>query len=100
MEQFKNRWGIRSNFQAAIILLVFAINGSLSVAISEPVLSITGISETTHHTIVYWAVKIALTLIAYQVSLLMIGTIFGQGEFFWNFTKKMFGFNKSQKVKG
>ena len=36
MKKLKEKWGIKSNFQLVIILIVFAITGSTSAAISGP----------------------------------------------------------------
>ena len=38
MKRLKEKWGITSNFQLVIIFIVFAITGSVSAAISGPVI--------------------------------------------------------------
>ena len=35
LEKLKNKWGIESNFQVIIILIVFAITGSSAAKISD-----------------------------------------------------------------
>jgi hypothetical protein len=89
MEKLKQRWGIDSNFQILIIFLVFAINGSLAVYITNPVTDFIGISKETTNPLFYWPVRILVIFIVYQVTLVIVGTIFGQKKFFWNMEKKM-----------
>ena len=89
MEKLKQRWGIESNFQIVIIFLVFAINGSLAVYIADPVTNFIGISKETTLPLIYWPVRIIVVFIVYQVTLVIVGTLFGQKKFFWNMEKKM-----------
>jgi hypothetical protein len=89
MEKLKQRWGIDSNFQILIIILVFAINGSLAVYITNPVIDFIGLSKETTNPLLYWPVRILVIFIIYQITLVIVGTIFGQKKFFWNMEKKM-----------
>lgn len=89
MEKLKKRWGLTSNFQAVVILIVFAITGSTAAFIAKPILSYLGIERGVMNPILYWVLYIVLILPVYKVILLCIGTLFGQREFFWNFVKKM-----------
>lgn len=88
MKKLKQRWGIESNLQLAIIFIVFAITGSSSAWVSKPVCLWLGIVEEDFGN---WFVLIRLLIIfpLYQVLLVAIGTLFGQFTFFWNFEKKM-----------
>lgn len=88
MEKFKERWGITSNFQLIIILIVFSITGSASVFVSRPVIKLIGITKENLHWTLYWPLFIIIAFFSYQIMLVIIGTIFGQKEFFWNFEKK------------
>ena len=97
MEKLKQRWNIESNFQIVVIFLVFAVNGSLSVALAKPIMSFIGISIESTNLIVFWAIRVLLMFVVYQVLLVVIGTLAGQHEFFWNMEKKMLsriGFKK------
>lgn len=88
METFKERWGIKSNLQLAIIFVVFAITGSASAWLSKPFCFWLGIvKEDLEH----WFTPVRLLLIfpIYQVLLVAIGFLFGQYKFFWAFEKKM-----------
>lgn len=88
MKKLKQRWGIESNLQLAIIFIVFAVTGSTSAWVSKPVCFWLGIVEEDFGN---WFVLIRLLIIfpLYQVLLVAIGTLFGQFTFFWNFEKKM-----------
>lgn len=89
MASLKERWGITSNFQMVIILFVFAITGSTSAYITRPVLAMIGITKETLNPFVYWPLSLILILPVYKIMLIIIGTLFGQHKFFWNFVKKM-----------
>jgi|SRR5690554_2434442 len=89
MNRLKEKWGITSNFQFTIILLVFAITGSTSAYITKPIMAWLGITKDALHPILYWPLAILLILPVYKILLILIGTIFGQHAFFWNFVKKM-----------
>lgn len=88
MKGLKQRWGIETNYQLIIICVVFAITGSASAWLSKPFCLWLGITKTD---LGAWFTPIRLLLIfpIYQVLLVVIGAIFGQYKFFWNFEKKM-----------
>lgn len=94
MKKLKERWGIQSNFQLVIIFVVFAITGSLSAYLAKPVLNYIGLSrevfpEHFFGGFFYYSLRILLIFPIYQVLLVVIGTLFGQNKFFWDFEKKM-----------
>lgn len=89
MEKLKQRWGLTSNFQVGIVLLVFAITGSTAAFISKPILSFIGVERGVMNSFLYWILYILIIFPIYKVILICIGTLFGQHEFFWNFVKKM-----------
>ncbi len=94
MKKLKERWGITSNFQLLIILIVFAITGSASVYVAKPFLAWIGMSkanfpETWWAGWVYWTLRLLLIFPFYQILLVGFGWLFGQFQFFWNFEKKM-----------
>ncbi len=90
MEKLKQRWGIESNFQIVLILLVFAINGSFAAWVSKPVTEFFGLSEeTTNPYILYLVLRILLVFPIYQITLPLVGWLFGQFKFFWEFEKIM-----------
>ena len=99
MKKLKNKWGIKNNFQLFIILLVFSITGFLAgFIIADPLLSLFNIKDNNNY---YWPIRILLIFPSYQVLIILVGTLFGQFRFFWEFEKKMLSrmgikyFNKS-----
>ena len=94
MQKLKIRWGIRSNFQLVVILVVFAITGSSSVFIAKPFLSYLGMEAASFPdnwwgNLIYWTLRILVIFPIYQILLIAFGWLFGQFVFFWNFEKKM-----------
>ncbi len=89
MDKLKERWGIESNFQVVIIFIVFAINGSLSMYLTNPITDLIGISKETTNPWVYWPIRILVVFVVYQITLVFVGALFGQKKFFWNMEKKM-----------
>jgi hypothetical protein len=86
---FKSRWGITSNFQLAVIIVVFAITGSTSAYLSKPILAWLGLAKGETSGWIYYPLYIILIFPVYQVLLVCIGFLFGQFKFFWAFEKKM-----------
>ena len=89
MKKLRARWGISSNFHLIIILIVFALTGSFSAKLAEPVTDFLGMNLENTASWIYWPVRILLIFPIYQVLLLFFGFIFGQFKFFWKFEKKM-----------
>lgn len=88
MEKLKQRWGIESNIQLFLILVVFAINGSFAAWVADPVTNFLGLSKNDVSGIIYWPLRIILIFPIYQITLPIVGYIFGQFSFFWAFEKK------------
>lgn len=89
IEFLKKRWGVTSLFQVAIIFLVFAITGMLSIYVSRFIFELLHLTKDDP----FWlraVVYIVTVLPAYQVILLTVGTLFGQHKFFKNFLRIMF----------
>ena len=89
MENFKERWNIKSNWQLVVIFVVFAVTGSSAAYLSKPILAFLGISKDSVSGWIYYPLYIILIFPVYQVLLVSYGFIFGQFEFFWAFEKKM-----------
>jgi len=88
MEKLKERWGITSNIQIILILIVFAINGSFAAWVANPVTAFLGLSKATTSGFIYWPLRILLIFPIYQLTLPIVGFLFGQFRFFWDFEKK------------
>lgn len=91
MNKLKKRWGIESNLQIILILIVFAITGSTSAKLAGPLCDLLGIHQETSSWFWYWLARIVLIFPIYQVLLVFFGWLFGQFQFFWEFEKKMLG---------
>jgi len=89
MKRLKEKWGITSNFQFIIILIVFSVTGSLAVWVAKPILELVGLDKSAVSPWVFWPIRIAVIFPVYQVMIVVIGALFGQFKFFWAFEKKM-----------
>ena len=89
MKKLKEKWGITSNFQLIIILIVFSVTGSLSVVVGEPILELIGLEEKNLSPWIFWPARILIIFPVYQILIVIIGALFGEFKFFWNFEKKM-----------
>ena len=89
MEKLKKRWGIASNYDLAIIFVVFAINGSLSAKISSYAMDFLGINKENTHWFFYYFILLVLVLPLYPFLLMLFGWLFGQSKFFFPFSKRM-----------
>ena len=89
MNKLKQRWGIDSNFQIIVILIVFALTGSSAAKLAGPVCDFFEIYSDTSPWYLYWLVRILLIFPIYQILLVLFGWVFGQFDFFWKFEKKM-----------
>ena len=89
-EKLKVRWGISSDWQVAIILLVFTLTGFSFLFISPYVDELLGLTDDDP----FWlkaVVFIVVVLPLYNLLLLIWGTLLGQYKFFINFIIKFFG---------
>ena len=89
MKKLKEKWGITSNFQIIIILFVFSVTGSLSLWVAKPLLDSIGLDKATLSPWIFWPIRILIIFPIYQILIVIIGALFGQFQFFWNFEKKM-----------
>ena len=89
-EKLKIRWGIESDWQVAIILLVFTLTGFSFLFVRPLIDKLFGLSEADP----FWLkaiVFIVLVLPVYNIMLIIWGTLLGQHKFFKNFIIKFFG---------
>ncbi len=89
MNKLKNRWGLTSNWQVVIILVVFSITGYSSLLIAKPIMDLVGLTEEATNPWIYRPLRLILIFPFYQVLIVFYGWLFGQFDFFWNFEKKM-----------
>ena len=87
--KLKNKWGVQSTVQFTIIMVVFAITGSLALYLSKPILDTLNINLTTLDKFLYYPLRLVIIFPIYQFVLIIVGTLFGQFKFFWNLERKM-----------
>ncbi len=85
----ENKWEVSYRWELIAIFIAFAVTGSTAARISDPIIGFLGFYKETTSGWIYWPVRIFLIFPVYQVLLLIVGWIFGQFKFFWNFEKKM-----------
>lgn len=96
LKRLKRKWNIKSNVQLVLILIVFSVTGSAALIFRRMVFEWIGINGDTS----LW-IKVPLYVLiifpAYQILFLLIGTLFGQFRFAWEFEKKVFSRLKFKK---
>ena len=82
MNKLKEIFRVGSTYQLIIVFIVFGITGSLSLILSEYISNIYSLNNIL--------VSMVLILLTYQVLLIIVGTMFGQFQYFWTMEKKIF----------
>ena len=88
-KKLENKWKVTYKWEMIAIFIVFAITGSLAGKLASPLTHWIGLTTDTVNSVVYWTCRILLIFPLYQLFLVVIGWLFGQFQFFWNFEKKM-----------
>jgi len=88
IEKIKKFLKVDSYFQLIIVLVVFSITGSLSLLLSDYLLKILDISKNNYDPIFFYLLRIFFIFPIYQILLIIIGTVFGEFNYFWEFEKK------------
>ena len=86
---------INSFFQFVLVMVVFAITGSLSLIVTVLLFEIFNLNVDSFSPFVFWPLRIIFIFFVYQILLLVIAIPFGQFQYFWQFEKKIlsrFGF--------
>ena len=89
IEKLKDRWGIESNKQFWIIMLVFSITGMSAVQIRKLIFPLVGIGASTPMWL-YILLWLLMITPFYYIFLTIYAWIFGQSKFFNAMTKKTF----------
>ena len=89
IEYFKTKWEIKSTLQLILIMIVFAITGSLSLLLAKPVLELASVNKEALADWLYYPIRILIIFPIYQLLILIVAWFFGQFNFFWKFEKKM-----------
>ncbi|NAY91041.1 prolipoprotein diacylglyceryl transferase [Muricauda sp. JGD-17] len=88
-KKLENKWKVTYQWEMIAIFIVFAITGSLSAKMAQPLVEWFGLGKEVTHGALYWTARILLIFPIYQVLLVLVGWVFGQFQFFWSFEKKM-----------
>ena len=75
--------------QFILVMIVFAITGSLSLLATVEFMSTIGINSVNSSPYFFWPVRIIFLFFVYQILLLIVAIPFGQFKYFWNFEKKI-----------
>ena len=89
INKLEKKWIVNQRWELIRIFLIFALTGSSSVFVGRPFIELLGVSKDNLHISVYYALFIVISLVFYQILLLLWGWILGQFDFFWRFEKKM-----------
>lgn len=88
LKNLKKRWNIESNYQLTMILIVFAVNGSVSGKLAKPLLSLFDITKEGIGWYLYYPLAAIIVFPVYFSLMPLTSWIFGQFKFFWAFEKK------------
>ena len=83
------RLKIHSLNQFILVMIVFAITGSLSLLLTVEFMSTIGINSANSSPYFFWPIRIIFLFFVYQILLLIVSIPFGQFKYFWNFEKKI-----------
>ena len=89
MEKIRRVFRVNSNYQLLIVNIVFAITGSLALYLAGYLLDLISFNPENMNQAIYWTLRIILILPVYQVLLILVGSIFGEFEYFWEMEKKI-----------
>jgi hypothetical protein len=89
LARLQDKWGVTSLVQVILILIVFSLAGSTAVMLRKSFFHLIGFDNHT----AFWLKSVVYVLFlfpAYQILLLVYGSLLGQFRFFWNKERKMF----------
>ena len=89
MEILFKRLNIHSFNQFVLVMIVFAVTGSLSLIVTFEFINVVGINPDNTSPYLFWPVRIIFLFFVYQILLLLVAIPFGQIKYFWNFEKKI-----------
>ena len=89
MDKLKNLFRVSSTYQLIVVFIVFGITGSMSLVISDYISEFFNLDNII--------LSIIFVLMIYQVLLIIIGTLFGEFDYFWEMEKKILSRFKFKK---
>ena len=89
MDKLKNLFRVTSTYQLIVVFIVFGITGSLSLVVSDYISGFFNLDSII--------LSIIFVLVIYQFLLIIIGTLFGEFDYFWEMEKKIISRFKFKK---
>jgi len=89
MDILFKRLNIHSFNQFILVMIVFAVTGSLSLIVTFEFMNAVGINSANISPYLFWPVRIIFLFFVYQILLLLVAIPFGQFKYFWKFEKKI-----------
>ena len=89
MDKLKNLFRVSSTYQLIVVFIVFGITGSLSLVVSDYISQFFNLDSII--------LSIIFVLVIYQFLLIIIGTLFGEFDYFWDMEKKILSRFKFRK---
>ena len=89
MDKLKNLFRVSSTYQLIVVFIVFGITGSMSLVISDYISGFFNLDNII--------LSMIFVLMIYQVLLIIIGTLFGEFDYFWEMEKKILSRFKFKK---
>ena len=90
LKGLQKRWGLKSGWQAFIILIVFACTGLSALFAKNAFYFLMNIDPKTLSIWVKISISLFSLIFLYPAFLLFYGFMFGEFKFFWEFKKRMF----------
>ena len=87
IENFYSRMEIISHKHCIIIMIVFAITGSLALFLTIQILAMINLKELVSP-IIFWPLRIIILFIIYQITLILVAIPFGEFKYFLKFVSK------------
>ena len=84
-----NKFNAKSKVHLFKIFIVFGLSGSFSLWISFPILAALDLKNILNNYPLYILFRVLIIIPIYQLILIVIGTLFGEFEYFWKFEKKI-----------
>ena len=89
MDKLKILFRVSSTYQLIVVFIVFGITGSLSLIVSDYISGFFNLDSII--------LSIIFVLVIYQILLIIIGTLFGEFDYFWEMEKKILSRFKFKK---
>ena len=89
MDKLKDLFRVSSTYQLIVVFIVFGITGSLSLVVSDYISGFFNLDSII--------LSVIFVLVIYQFLLIIIGTLFGEFDYFWEMEKKIISRFKLKK---